>query len=121
MLSRRTTVFRVLLAGPGSVVALGFALFLAFGCASTKVSWDARIGQYSYDQAVVELGPPENSATLSDGARVADWILSRGGRSGTISTWRRGGFATYDTSPDWILRLTFGPDGRLKAWKKLAK
>jgi hypothetical protein len=121
MLSRLATVFRGLVAGPGGRVALGFALCLALGCASPKVSWDARVGQYSYDQAVGELGPPDNSATLSDGARVADWILSRGGRSGTVSVWRRGGFATYDTGPDWILRLTFGPDGRLKAWKKLAK
>lgn len=112
-----------------STVAL---LVLLPGCATSKIDWAARVGNYTYDQAITELGPPDREAKLSDGTIVADWITRRGYRY----SYPIGGYAwhcppwyytpfypTYVESyaPDYYLRLTFGPDGKLKSWKKFAK
>ncbi|MFO1500936.1 MAG: hypothetical protein U1G07_21530 [Verrucomicrobiota bacterium] len=44
------------------------------GCSSTpKVDWAARVGHYSYDQAVLEMGPPDKTAELTDGSLIAVW------------------------------------------------
>lgn len=119
----KTIVLRVLL----------LAVLVAAGCASNRVNWDERIGVLTYDQAVRELGPPDAESTLSDGTRVAQW---RGrARAQTVHTgihqshwnsrshWRRGtGMGTTvvvpaDNAP--VLRLTFGPDGRLAEARRL--
>ena len=57
------------------------------GCVATsRIDWTARLGSYTYDQAVAEFGPPDKVAKLSDGAIVAEWqgvpnkSLSRQGR-----------------------------------------
>jgi hypothetical protein len=103
--------------------ALGLALLVA-GCASTKINWNARVGEYTFDQAVLDYGPPDKSAKLTDGTQVCDWLTQRG--------YARGGYFTpivgfgvhsfYDSpSPDYYLRLTFEPAGKLKAWKKFAQ
>jgi len=111
--------------------AIGLALVLT-GCATSKIDWAARVGNYTYDQAITELGPPDREAKLSDGTIVADWVTRRGYRYAYpvgaypwhCPPWYYGPFyPTYvDTyAPDYYLRLTFGPDGKLKAWKKFAK
>ncbi len=110
---------------------LGLTLLLS-GCATSRIDWAGRVGNYTYDQAITELGPPEREAKLSDGTIVADWLTRRGYRySYPIGAypwhcppWYYGPFyPTYVDSymPDYYLRLTFGPDGKLKAWKKLAR
>ena len=106
------------------------ATLLFAGCVSQKVDWQARIGHYTLDQAVTDLGPPEKSVKLSDGTVVDEWLLSRGhiivapepyflppGSYFGPST------PTYSEAyvPDYFLRLTFGPDGRLKSWKRFAR
>src|SRR3989442_1020288 len=48
------------------ILNLGLCVFLT-GCASTKIDWNSRIGNYTYDQTVVELGPPDKYAKLTDG------------------------------------------------------
>ena len=91
------------------------------------------MGSYTYDQAITELGPPERSAKLSDGSTVAEWLASRGLRTGFVS----GGFANYgpyyghrgfyggpmfiteSASPDAYLRLTFDAEGKLVAWRNV--
>ena len=112
---------------------LCFSLLLALlgfffaGCSSTpKVDWDSRIGNYTYDQAVTELGPPDKTATLSDGRTVADWIThSHGGLSFGLGTGFYGSHSAVGTGVgtstgyrDRVLRLTFGPDGKLQEVKK---
>jgi len=109
------------------LVALWLVLGLA-GCATTpKIDWTARIGTYTHDQAVMDLGPPDKSARLSDGSIVADWMtrraqtvvapepyyLSPGCYFGPLTP-------TYTESyfPARYLRLTFDADGKLKAWKE---
>lgn len=103
------------------------------GCATARVDWNAQIGNLTYDQAVLELGPPDKSAKVTDGTVVAEW-LTRRGRSGSYVSMMGGwpyyghyyggpvyAYSTDVSSPDYFLRLTFGPDGRLSAWKKFAR
>jgi hypothetical protein len=47
------------------------AAFLT-GCA-TPINWQARVGVYTYDQALMDYGPPARSAKLSDGSTVVDF------------------------------------------------
>ena len=100
------------------------------GCATRKIDWSARVGTYTFDKAVAEIGPPDKQAKLTDGTLVAEWLTRRGSRqvyaTGGYYGPPYGGLAYPPTfvdtySPDYFLRLTFGPDGRLQAWKKLTK
>lgn len=101
-------------------------LFLLAGCATPRVDWDSRVGVLTFDQAVGELGPPDKSVTMEGGTRVADWIDRRRGAVtfglGVGSYGRHGGIGVgtgiNPHSPDRVLRLTFGPDGKLAAWKR---
>ena len=107
------------------IVALLFGAFTN-GCATRpKVNWDARVGNYTYDQAVVELGVPDKYQKLSDNSAVAEWALRHYspdyvtyGFSGGY--WGHGWVSPgigygYPTGPDYThwLRLVFGPDGKL--------
>jgi hypothetical protein len=104
-------------------------IFVVAGCKSSpKIDWNSRIGNYSYDQAVTELGPPDRKETLSDGRTVADWIERShgGGFSFGVGTGFSTGNAavgvgqTVGTGPrDHVLRLTFGPNTKLVSWERL--
>ncbi|MEW6304607.1 MAG: hypothetical protein AB1705_14120 [Verrucomicrobiota bacterium] len=91
------------------------------GCATARIDWASRVGNYTFDEAVVELGPPDKSATLKDGTKVAEWITQRGyARGGYVITHHGYWFDSYSLppSPDAMLRLTFNPEGRLTEWKR---
>ena len=95
------------------------------GCATTRVDWAARVGHYTYEQAVTELGPPDKQAKLDDGTRVAEWLTNRGyaytyASPGAYGPFYPGYVNTYN-APSQFLRLTFGTNGQLAAWKKLYK
>ncbi len=107
--------------------AVGLASVLV-GCSTAKIDWDSRVGNYTYDQAVLEYGPPDRSATLTDGTKVSEWLLYRGDSRGSYSTF--GGYHyggpwihhySEPPAPDRFLRLTFAADGKLKAWRKVVK
>ena len=113
-----------------AVLALWLTLLIA-GCSTPKIDWGARLGDYTFDQAVVDLGPPDKQATLSDGTRVADWMTRRGGTT-HVPAWPHytHGLSCYGpvyptylsrNTPDYFLRLVFGPAGELQQWKKLAR
>ena len=113
------------------ILQLGFCVLLT-GCASTKIDWNSRIGGYTYDQAVIELGPPDKYAKLTDGTIVAEWMTRRGYSGGSVGMaygygYRYHGYhyAPYylaePPSPDYFIRLTFGPDGNLQAYKRVAR
>lgn len=101
------------------------------GCATHRIDWAARVGSYTYDDAVRELGPPEKSAKLTDGSTVADWLTSSGTGSATLYRGgqyhgaRYGGYGgpVYvvrdQGSPPRFLRLTFDPQGKLASWQKM--
>ena len=105
----------------------GILVFLVAGCRSTpKIDWNSRIGTYTYDQAVTELGPPDKTAQLLDDRTVADWITGyRRGSSVTIGTGVFGGHGGVgvgqtvggDSTPQ-ILRLTFDAEHRLVEWSR---
>lgn len=117
----------------GKVLAIVITALLLSGCATHRVDWGSRVGQYTYDQAVVDLGPPDKQAKLESGITVAEWLTRRGG---TYAHAPFGGYGYYpywygprfypmylDTfsTPNYFLRLIFGPDGTLTGYKKLAK
>jgi hypothetical protein len=105
--------------------------FILAGCATApRIDWAARIGNYTYDQAVLDFGPPVKSAKLSDGTIVADWLKRRGEVVVTPEPYPYigppGYFvapypAYYNTTsfPPVYRRLIFGPDGRLKQYKEV--
>ena len=121
---------RKLFQGCGRLAAfssLCAGLLFGAGCASTpKVDWDGRVGAYTYDQAVMEMGPPDRSTKLADGTTVADWIVGRkpsfsvglgvgsyGGHGGVAV-----GQGVTSGGQARILRLSFASDGQLTRWER---
>jgi hypothetical protein len=98
---------------------------LVTGCQSSpKVDWNSRVGSYTFDQAVTEMGPPDKSSKLSDGSLVAEWAVGRpsGGISFGLGTGYSSGNAGVGVGQSVstggsqrFLRLTFDADGRLAA------
>jgi hypothetical protein len=106
-------------------VLVGLLSILGVGCETCgKADWKSRVGHYSWDQAIEELGPPESEAKTSDGSRVASWVISR---SRTYSTAIRGSMywswsgQDVTTTAESHLLLTFSAQGQLKAWKRIYK
>jgi hypothetical protein len=115
---------------PAVKFSLPVVLFLitAFftGCATRPpIDWDSRVGHYTYDQAVTELGPPDRQARLSDGKAVYKWYVqppvAPRFNSG-MSYYGNNGFGAGQTiGPTFnsqMLQLTFDTDGQLTAWSK---
>ena len=108
-----------------------FACLLAGCVTGPKIDWNTRVGSYTHDAAVTELGPPDKSAKLTDGTVVEEWLISRSGGQGRVligpPPYAYSGYSypayALDSYPsyEWFLRLTFGPDGTLKSWKKYSK
>jgi hypothetical protein len=100
------------------------------GCATPRVDWNSLVGTYSYDQAVLDLGPADKYAKLQDGTVVAEWLMRRG-HSYSYSPFAYGyypwSYGPYypsyidSYSPDYFLRLIFSPDDKLKAFKNFYK
>lgn len=106
------------------LMAVTFGLLFQSGCATKpKIDWNARVGNYTFDDAVKEFGPPDKSAKLSDGTMICEWLLIRGYTRGHY-VYFPGSLPYYWTeppSPDRFLRLTFSPDGKLVEWKKVSR
>jgi hypothetical protein len=109
----------------GSLLAvLFFAMALIHGCATAPpVDWDSRVGNYTYTQAINELGPPNRQAHLSNGAMELKWFLQPGGGIGTQNNNLNNGFGVgQNMNPtaisDRYLELTFDNKGVLSAWSK---
>ena len=109
-----------------SALLTAVLVLVAVGCATTKVNWNARIGTYTFDQAVTELGPPDKQAKLTDGQTVAEWV-TRHYTGSTVSVGSGFGYGpggigyvqsvgpnTYESS----LRLTFNTNNILSQWSK---
>lgn len=101
-------------------------VLVAVGCATNRMDWNARIGTFTYDQAIAELGPPDKQAKLTDGQTVAEWVTRHYASSnvavgtgfyggpGSVGYVQTVGPNTYETS----LRLTFTTNNVLVRWKK---
>ena len=114
----------------GAGLLLAGLILLNSGCASTpKPDWNQRVGNYTFDDAVHELGPPVSSVRLQDGTTVAEWFLKYAPQMsfgfGTSSYGGGGavGVGSGVTTPPkgHFLRLTFGPDGKLQSWEKFKR
>lgn len=122
---------------PQFFAALAIAFFLLTptfmtGCKTAPpVDWNSRVGNYTFDRAVTELGPPDKSAKLSDGRTVAEWVSGqRRNSSMSIGTGVfSGGYGRSGVGlgvgqtiggsyRDRVLRLTFDAANRLVAWSK---
>ena len=106
-----------------------FAVVMLIGCATNKIDWNSRIGTYTYDQAVIEMGPPDKQEKLSGGTVVAEWLTQRGRTAyvGGAGYYGGPGWRGYygpgyiQGGPDYFVRLAFAPDGKLAAWKRFAR
>jgi hypothetical protein len=104
------------------------------GCAhrpkvDPAIDWNSRIGNYTFEHALAEIGKPDVVAESSDG-RVADWILKQspnvsfGFGVGTGVFGRHGGsgvgVGSSVTPPPHgeYLRLVFDTQDKLKAWSR---
>ena len=107
-------------------ILFALAAILFAGCATApKIDWQARVGVYTYDQAVMDFGPPDKIAKLADGTSVADWVTERGYIYTTSDYYPfyTPGYIVPTTTyvnrvPDTFLRLSFSADGKLKTWKR---
>lgn len=109
------------LSGLKWIFLAGACLWLA-GCATSKIDWGSRVGSYTYDQAVKEMGPPNRKETLSDGSIVAEWVTAYSPRAGFAFgsgyghryRYPYGGVHVdqyYATPPaEWFIRLIFDKD-----------
>jgi hypothetical protein len=113
-----------------TILLVLFAALVFAGCASgPKIDWAARVGNFTYDQAVIELGPPDKIAKLDSGITVANWVIRHGYAYSTGATVAYGSYPgpiivpnySQGYSPSFYLRLTFGADGKLTDWKKYAQ
>ena len=106
-----------------------FGLLLV-GCATSKTDWNNRVGSYTYDQAVLEMGPPDKQTKLSDGKTVAEWYSRSSGGSGLSIGVGGGSYGSHSGMGVGVsqsvdsgssgrgLKLVFGTDGRLSSWSK---
>ena len=112
------------LTGP-AICLLTLAAVICAGCATHRVDWDSRVGIFTCDQAIVELGPPDKTAKLSDGQTVAEWIsrYSYGGTTSVSSGFYNGagGVNLIQSAPAYReskLCLTFTTNNILARWKR---
>lgn len=110
---------------------LGTLLLLA-GCATPEIpNWDHRVGNYTYNQAVQDLGVPQHSTPQKDGSIMAEWItqrgtpgtigVSQGNTSSTPAFWNSPLPDTFHATADQHLQLTFGSDHKLKSWVRFER
>ncbi|HWH68140.1 MAG TPA: hypothetical protein VNT26_02035 [Candidatus Sulfotelmatobacter sp.] len=109
---------------------LAVVIVVVSGCASKpRPDWNQRIGHYTFDQAVQELGPPFSSVRLQDGSTVAEWFLKAGpqfslgvGAGFGVGPVGVGVGPAVTTPPKGhYLRLNFGPEGQLRHWEKVRR
>jgi hypothetical protein len=113
---------------PAVVFAVALALVFTACQTTQKIDWASRVGAFTYDDAVVELGPPDKMTEIST-ARVADWVTGRDrgptlsfgvgsyGSSGGVGV----GTGTGGKITEKILRLTFDEQGKLVTWENTTR
>ena len=98
------------------------AATLAAGCTTPpQIDWDSRVGSQTFDATVSQLGPPDKTASLTDGTRVSEWLSVRGTSSPSYHSFPDGRVIRTEGTrgADRWLQLTFTPDGKLKSWKRV--
>jgi hypothetical protein len=105
-------------------ILLLIAVLMA-GCQTAPpVDWKSRVGTYTIEQAVKELGPPDKRFKLGDGKIMAQWITVYQRPFAPITGNYRDNIAlgvgpnTGLDSSESVLQLIFGADGKLASWSK---
>jgi hypothetical protein len=94
------------------------------GCVTSGADWNRRVGTYTYNQAVSELGPPAKQETLADGRVTVEWVTRY--NISAASPELDSSFQYHTASPirtenDYRiskLRLTFTTNSLLTDWSK---
>jgi hypothetical protein len=102
-------------------------LTLITGCSTTSsVNWEKQIGIYSWDDALADMGPPDQVTDQPGGIKMATWAKQRSVgitlaadapsyvRGESISANQTFGSA----APAKVLQLSFTPDGKLFDWDR---
>ncbi len=111
------------LPSPQIFLTLLTALIVA-GCATAQVNWDTRVGGFSYDDAVKELGQPNHRETLANGKTVAEWTSRYpvGNTPPDLNNSYYSRSPSFGPSPleyhESTLRLTFSTNNVLADWSK---
>ena len=113
---------------------LAGGLFVLAGCETMQQTrsqtWTDRVGHYSYDQAVAEMGSPTSTKKLDDGRTLATWVKP-GEPTGDNVVSFTSNEANQSPPPDaaadapthnqagygQILALTFDQNNILSAWQ----
>ena len=124
----------------GTLFVCWVSLLIAFlfaGCQTTpKVDWESRVGEWTYNDVIKDMGPADKRETLSDGTKVAEWLLQKGTTVpmyevvGYYDDFFYPNFPAYNRSlirprsfqayradvhfPDRSVRMVFKPDGKLE-------
>lgn len=121
-------------AGHCLILAFGTVVLILTGCQSKPVEkaplvdWNNRIGNYTHDLALQDLGTPAHEVMLANHTIVSDWI-TKSATPGTLNEYPMVGYTPpivldspfpnhLQPTPYYHLRLTFGPDQKLRAWEK---
>ncbi len=110
--------------------------FLAGACASDKkaivkeIDWGSRIGTYTYEEALAELGEPDVIGQSSEG-KFAEWVLERSPNVSFSFGFGSGAFGHHTSTGVGVgttvspppsgeyLHLRFDIDGRLAEWSRV--
>jgi len=109
---------------PGWRWLVGITLCVALGgCvnAPPQEDWDSRLGSYTREMAVADLGEPSQRHNLSDGSEVFEWIRIVASQNSLPGQQVYRDSIYNDTpgaTPNRVLLLTFGPDGKLVDWSR---
>ena len=113
-------------------------ILILTGCKTApKIDWQSRIGQWTYDDVVKDMGPADKRETLSDGTKVAEWQVQKGTtvpryemigyyddfaypnypyqRGSLIRSRYYQGYRADVHFPDRAVRMIFKPDGTLES------
>jgi hypothetical protein len=133
---RVTTCVRLVVGQASDVKRIAVILLAALllACATkAKVArdrdWSPYIGNYTFGQAIEELGQPYVTGEQSDGSKFAEWIVHQspqvslgfGAGGGSFGSHSGVGAGTTVSPPPHgeYLHLDFGTNGLLKAWTKI--
>ncbi len=101
-------------------------MFWTGGATSQQAAWSNRVGSLTYEQAVIELGPPNKTNSVTDGGLIAQWVTGRTtGNAFNAADDASGPFVGYHPTlsrlPSHVLALEFGPDHKLVQWAKVTR
>ncbi len=112
------------------IMALGAACASGPKINVSEAEWKGRIGTYTYEQAVAELGPP-NVVRESGEEKIAEWVIRQssatsfsfgfaGGSYGGNTSRGMGAGTTVSPPPSGeYLHLRFDQSGKLAEWSKV--